>query len=121
MKTNTNAIIFGIAIVASSIFLGKAYTDRSKADGEIRVTGLGKTDFSSDLIVWEGEFSSLNKDLKLSYITLEKNKATVNRYLVEKGIETKQLVYSARLELEVYSPLTFLLCKRSQNQLRSPL
>lgn len=95
MKTNTNAIIFGIAIVASSIFLGKAYTDRSKADGEIRVTGLGKTDFSSDLIVWEGEFSSLNKDLKLSYITLEKNKATVNRYLVEKGIETKQLVYSA--------------------------
>ena len=40
MKQYTNAIIFGIAIVASSIFLGKAYTDRSKADGEIRVTGL---------------------------------------------------------------------------------
>lgn len=95
MKTNKNALIFGIAIVASSIFLGKAYTDRSKADGEIRVTGLGKTDFSSDLIVWEGEFSSLNKDLKLSYITLEKNKAIINGYLVEKGIETKQLVYSA--------------------------
>ena len=47
MKQYTNAIIFGIAIVASSIFLGKAYTDRSKADGEIRVTGLGKTDLLS--------------------------------------------------------------------------
>ena len=95
MKQYTNAIIFGIAIVASSIFLGKAYTDRSKADGEIRVTGLGKTDFSSDLIVWEGEFSAQNKDLKQSYLTLEKNKAAINKYLVNKGIKSQQLIYSA--------------------------
>ena len=95
MKQYTNAIIFGIAIVASSIFLGKAYTDRSKADGEIRVTGLGKTDFSSDLIVWEGEFSAQNKDLKQSYLTLEKNKAAINEYLVNKGIKSQQLIYSA--------------------------
>ena len=95
MKTNTNAIIFGIAIVASSIFLGKAYTDRSKADGEIRVTGLGKADFSSDLIVWEGKFGSQNIDLKKSYLSLEKNKSAVNKYLIDKGIESEQLIYSA--------------------------
>lgn len=95
MKTNTNAIIFGIAIVASSIFLGKAYTDRSKADGEIRVTGLGKEDFSSDLIVWEGKFGSQNIDLKKSYLSLEKNKSAVNKYLIDKGIESEQLIYSA--------------------------
>ena len=95
MKTNTNAIIFGIAIVVSSIFLGKAYTDRSKADGEIRVTGLGKEDFSSDLIVWEGKFGSQNIDLKKSYLSLEKNKSAVNKYLIDKGIESEQLIYSA--------------------------
>ena len=95
MKTNTNAIIFAIAIVASSIFLGKAYTDRSKADGEIRVTGLGKADFSSDLIVWEGKFGSQNIDLKKSYLNLEKNKSAVNKYLNEKGIESEQLIYNA--------------------------
>ena len=95
MKTNTNAIIFGIAIVASSIFLGKAYTDRFKADGEIRVTGLGKADFSSDLIVWEGKFGSQNIDLKKSYLSLEKNKSAVNKYLIDKGIESEQLIYSA--------------------------
>ena len=95
MKTNTNAIIFGIAIIASSIFLGKAYTDRSKADGEIRVTGLGKEDFSSDLIVWEGKFGSQNIDLKKSYLSLEKNKSAVNKYLIDKGIESEQLIYSA--------------------------
>lgn len=95
MKQYTNAIIFGIAIVASSIFLGKAYTDRTKVDGEIRVTGLGKADFSSDLIVWEGSFGAQNIDLKQAYLTLEKNKSTINEYLDKKGIKTEQLIYSA--------------------------
>ena len=73
MKSYTSAIIFGIAIIVSSIFLGKAYTDRNKTKGEIRVTGLGKADFSSDLIVWEGKFESQNIDLQkgLSYFGKE--------------------------------------------------
>jgi hypothetical protein len=95
MKQYTNAIIFGIAIVASSIFLGKAYTDRTKKEGEIRVTGLGKTDFSSDLIVWEGRFKAQNIDLKKAYLTLEKNKSTINQYLSKKGIDKEYLIYSA--------------------------
>ncbi len=95
MKQYTNAIIFGIAIVASSIFLGKAYTDRNKVEGEIQVTGLGNTDFSSDLIVWEGSFGAQNIDLKQAYVTLERNKSVVNTYLASKGINTDQLIYSA--------------------------
>ena len=95
MKQYINAIIYGITIVASSIFLGNAYTERVKSIGEIQVTGLGKTDFSSDLIVWEGEFNSQNIDLKKAYFTLEKNKNNVNEYLVKKGILDKQLIYSA--------------------------
>ena len=95
MKQYTNSIIFGIAIVASSIFLGKAYTDRNKVEGEIQVTGLGKADFSSDLIVWEGRFGAQNMDLKQAYLTLEKNKSIINEYLATKGINTEQLIYSA--------------------------
>lgn len=95
MKQYTNAIIFGVAIVASSIFLGKAYTDRNKVEGEIQVTGLGNTDFSSDLIVWEGSFGAQNIDLKQAYVTLENNKSVVNTYLASKGINTDQLIYSA--------------------------
>ncbi len=95
MKQFTNSIIFGIAIVVSSILLGKAYTDRTKVEGEIRVTGLGKADFSSDLIVWEGRFGAENIDLKQAYLILEKNKSTINQYLSKKGINTDQLIYSA--------------------------
>ncbi len=95
MKSYGNAIIFGIAIVAAAIFLGRAYTNRTKTDGEIRVTGLGKTDFTSDLIVWEGRFGAQNWDLKQAYLTLENNKKTITEYLVNKGIAEDQLIYSA--------------------------
>ena len=79
MKQNTSSIIFGIAIIAASIFLGNAYVNRNKVDGKIQVTGLGKADFSSDLIVWEGAFGALNKDLKQAYVTLEKNKEIIKK------------------------------------------
>jgi len=95
MKSYTNAIIFGVAIVVSSIFLGKAYKDRTKTDGEIRVTGLGNTDFSSDLIVWEGRYGAQNRDLKQAYTTLENNKTIISEYLENKGISKNQLIYSA--------------------------
>ena len=95
MKQYTSSIIFGVAIVVSSFFLGKAYVDRTKVVGQIQVTGLGKTDFSSDLIVWEGNYSAQNIDIRQAYLTLEKNKSTINEYLAMKGIETDDLIYSA--------------------------
>lgn len=95
MKQNTSALIFGISIIVSSIFLGNAYVNRNKHDGEILVTGLGKADFSSDLIVWEGRFEALDLDLKQSYITLEKHKEIIKKYLITKGIKEDKLVFSA--------------------------
>lgn len=100
MKSYTNSMIFGIAIVVASIFLGKAYSDRNKKEGEILVTGLGKTDFTSDLIVWEGRFGAQNMDLKQAYLTLENNKSVINEYLSKKGINTDQLIYSAVITQE---------------------
>lgn len=95
MKGYSNAIIFGIAIIASSIFLGNAYVNRNKADGKISVTGLGKADFTSDLIVWEGRFGAQNIDLKQAYLTIEKNKSIIKEYLIKKGLSNNQLVFSA--------------------------
>ncbi len=95
MKQHTSALIFALAIIVSSLFLGKAYVDRNKVSGEIQVTGLGKADFTSDLIVWEGRFNAQNIDIQQAYLTLAKNKSTINSYLEEKGINTEQLIYSA--------------------------
>lgn len=95
MKTPTNALIFGIAIIISSIFLGKAYTDRSKVIGQIQVTGLGEQNFSSDLIVWEGTFQAEHYDLKKAYINLENDKDIIKNYLITKGVAEEHLVFSA--------------------------
>ncbi len=108
MKQYANAIIFGLSIIIASIFLGKAYADRNKTAGEIQVTGLGNTDFSSDLVVWEGRFGAENMNLKQAYKSLENTKATVNQYLSKKGLDQKELVFSAvkttTKNKQIYSP-----------------
>ncbi len=95
MKGYANAIIFGIAIIVSSIYLGNAYVNRNNTDGEIRITGLGKADFTSDLIVWEGRFVVENIDLKQAYLNLENDKVLIKKYLIAKGVPEEKLVFSA--------------------------
>lgn len=95
MKNYTSAIIFGIAIIASSFFLGNAYVNRTKITGKIEVTGLGKADFVSDLVVWEGRFSVNNFDLKQAYESLDHDKKLIKSYLISKGVPEENLVFSA--------------------------
>ncbi len=95
MKNTYSALIFAAAIVFSSIFIAEAYVNRNKKDGEISVTGLGKADFTSDLIVWDGRFMALDKDLKQAYITLNTNKEIIKQYLINKGISENELVFTA--------------------------
>jgi len=108
MKQYISAIIFAIAIVVAAAFLGKAYKDRNKVEGKIRVTGLGKTDFTSDLIVWEGQFKAQDRDLRQAYLTLENYRKTITKYLTQKGIDPKEIVYSAvstnKRTRPIYSP-----------------
>ena len=100
MKNNLNAVIFGIAIIIAAALLGNAFMNRNKSDGTISVTGLGKADFTSDLIVWEGSYSTLNTNLKQAYADLEKDKKIITDYLNTKGIKTDEIVFNAVSTLE---------------------
>ena len=95
MKNTTTALIFGLAIVLAALALGNAFKNRNRTAGDIYVTGLGQADFTSDLIVWEGRFGAMDRDLKQAYVTLERNKAIIREYLVGKGIPEDKLVFSA--------------------------
>ncbi|MBT8268646.1 MAG: SIMPL domain-containing protein [Bacteroidia bacterium] len=90
-----SAIVFSIAIVASSIILGQAFLNRNKTPGTISVTGLGQTDFISDLIVWEARFSRVNRDLKQAYADLDKDKNAIRAYLQSKGLADNVIVFNA--------------------------
>ncbi|GAA3781316.1 SIMPL domain-containing protein [Corallibacter vietnamensis] len=95
MKNNITAIIFSLAIVISAFLLGNAFMNRNKADGTISVNGLGKTDFTSDLIVWEGSFAKESSNLQQAFNDLEKDKKIITDYLLSKGITEKELVFNA--------------------------
>lgn len=95
MKNSIAAIVFSVAIIISSFILGNAFINRNKTVGTISVTGLGKTDFVSDLIVWEGRFEKQNFNLKQAYADLEKDKKIVAEYLTGKGIQPENIVFTA--------------------------
>lgn len=48
--------IIGIAIILSAYLLGRAYTYKYRSQDTVVVTGLGETEFESDLIVWSGTY-----------------------------------------------------------------
>jgi len=95
MKSNISAIVFSIAIVASSIIIGVSYLKKSITPGTIDVTGLGNKDFVSDLIVWEGEFTETNLNLQKAYSDLEKDKKIVHNYLKSSGVSDNEIVFKA--------------------------
>ncbi len=95
MKANLSSILFSIAIVIAAFVLGNAVINRNRPQGTVNVTGLGEQNFTSDLIVWEGNFSRESGDLKEAYASLERDKSAVTQYLKLKGIPEEQLVFNA--------------------------
>lgn len=95
MKTNFSAVVFSIAIIIAALLIGNAYKDRAKTEGIISVTGLGKKDFTSDLIVWDGYFSKENTDLKIASEELEKDRIIIKDYLLKNGINESEVVFNA--------------------------
>lgn len=102
MKRNLSSLIFAIAIVIAAVVLANSVVNRNRPQGTIHVTGLGEKNFTSDLVVWEGNFSRESKDLKEAYASLESDKTSVTNYLKSKGIPTEQLVFNAVSTNPVY-------------------
>ncbi|SMD42606.1 hypothetical protein SAMN00777080_1167 [Aquiflexum balticum DSM 16537] len=95
MKKHLTAIIFALSIIIAAAILGNAIINRNKKSGTVDVTGLGEQNFTSDLVVWEGNFSRENYDIKTAYSDLEKDRKAVTDYLVAKGIPKEQIIFKA--------------------------
>jgi len=95
LKNNLNAILFSLALIISAFLFSNAFQNRNKNSDTISVTGLGKTDFVSDLIVWSGSFSRKSPTLKEAYALLDADRAKIKLYLNGKGITDKDIVFSA--------------------------
>ena len=93
MKTNVKYIIIALAIVVAAWLLGRAYTYKYRSQDTIVVTGLGETEFVSDLIVWDGEIVYETQDVASGYAQLERNKQKVLEFITSRGVATEQVVF----------------------------
>ncbi|OCB75230.1 SIMPL domain-containing protein [Flavobacterium crassostreae] len=94
-KNSVNAIILSVALVVCAFLFSNAFQNRNKSSDTISVTGLGKTDFISDLIVWSGSFSRKSTTLKEAYASLDADREKIKKYFSGKGIAAKDVVFSA--------------------------
>jgi len=102
MRTLSAAII-GIAFIIGLFIVGRAYKYRSTTKETITVTGSAEKDFVSDLIVWKGSYSRRSMDLKSAYAQLKEDEGMVKKYLLSKGVQENQIVFSSIDIIKEYS------------------
>ena len=108
MKTYAKYLIIAAAAVVCAALLGRAYIYKYRQQETITVTGLGETQFESDLIVWNGYITAESQDVASGYAQIEKNKRLVAEFIASKGIPDEAIVFefvNVNKDYEsVYSP-----------------
>ena len=104
---NSQIIILGICIavatIVSSVILSGGFLKVMKFTREqISVTGSATKNIKSDYIVWKGEFTRRDIDLKAAYKLLEEDLNKVKAYLVAKGVDDKEVIISQVATETVY-------------------
>lgn len=90
---NSKYILLGIAAIVCAIVLSRAYTYKYRAQDTIVVTGLGETEFRSDLIVWSGALTAEAENVAAGYAQIESSKQKVQQYLTQKGLAADAVVF----------------------------
>lgn len=90
---NSKYILIGIAAIVCAVILSRAYTYKYRAQDTVVVTGLGETEFVSDLIVWAGTLTAESQNVAAGYAQLEANKQKVQKYLSDKGLPADAAVF----------------------------
>ncbi len=96
MKQKINVksyVIIAVTILLSVIILADAYTYKYESQEIVTVTGLGETSFTSDLIVWSGHIEVACKSMEAGYRELEKHKAIVEKFILDKGISAEATTF----------------------------
>ncbi|MBP5495739.1 MAG: SIMPL domain-containing protein [Bacteroidales bacterium] len=90
-KSVVIAIIVSIGFFLAAIAVGIAYYMSKKPQKTVSVVGLVEKDFTSDLIVWEFDYSAEASDMKEAYTKLKEQNEIVKAYLKKAGIPEKEI------------------------------
>jgi hypothetical protein len=87
--------IIAIAIVMVGYFLGSAWENTHYSYRTAAVTGLGKQDFTSDLIVWRTSFTRSAYNLQDANRLIKEDIKTVKNFLKENGISDTEISFTS--------------------------
>ena len=93
MKAYWKYLIIGVAIIVSAWLLARAYMYKYHVQETVVVTGLGETEFTSDLIVWTGYIMVESSNVESGYARIEADKQKVYDYITSKGIAPESIVF----------------------------
>ncbi len=105
MRQKSNYWGLAVAIFLSSAILANAYKYKYKAQETIVVTGLGETEFESDLIVWECNLDVETQSVELGYKELEEDKKVVKEFIASMGIAESDVTYKFVNVMEMTEPV----------------
>ena len=98
-------LILGLAAVVCAVVLGRSYTYKYRSQDTVLVTGLGETEFTSDLIVWTGTLTAEAQNVAAGDAEIEKSKRKVREYLASKGLPADAAVFEFVNVEKQYTPV----------------
>ncbi len=102
---NSKYLVVGLAAVVCAFVLGRAYTYKYRVQDTVVVTGLGETEFTSDLIVWSGVLTAEAQNVAAGYAEIEASKKKVQEYLAAKGVAAENVVFEFVNVDKQYTPV----------------
>lgn len=99
MKNSKWALYLSSSVVLCALIfaftVNKVFFKQKQFKNNVYVTGSTSHDFTSDIIVWEANFSRLNIDIKEAYNLMKEDRKMVEYFLLENGIEKNEIVFSS--------------------------
>jgi len=97
MKSNAIiiTIIAAVGLIVTACIVGNAYKFKFKTNNTINVTGNAKKDFEADIVKWSATYSKKSMNLSTASEELKNDRDLVKKFLVEKGINEKEIVFDA--------------------------
>ncbi len=95
MKKNKMVYIISATFIVIALILGLSFKSAFDHINSIKVTGLAKKDFISDIIVWEATFSTRNMVLEEAYNKLDIDKNIISQYLTKNNVPEDDFIFSS--------------------------
>lgn len=100
-KSNKNltlifvSLILSVGLIFSSLVVTNGFVKVKASQNTLEIKGSAKQQIQSDFVVWTGTYSAQSPNLSDAYEILKQSSEKVKKYLMDQGIDEKDMVFSS--------------------------